>query len=95
MARPSPRTTRKRTGDSKGAEDGDGKAAFCLAEAYERRLRVTSDPVQALSWYRVAQTLGEDRSAKRIERVSGQLEQAQVQEAVRVAEAWQVDRSSP
>jgi len=56
---------------------------------------VTPDPMQALSWYGMAQTLGEDRSAERIEQVSGQLEQAQIQEAVRVAEAWPVDHSSP
>jgi hypothetical protein len=50
---------------------------------------VTPDPMQALSWYRIAQTLGDDRSAERIEQVSARLEQAQIQEAVSVADAGQ------
>ena len=80
---------------AKAAENGDGEAAFRLAEAYERGLGVTPDPMQALSWYGVARTLGEERSAERIEQVSARLEQAQVQQAVSVAEARQVDPSSP
>jgi TPR repeat protein len=80
---------------AKSAQNGDGQAAFRLAEAYERGLGVAPDPVQALAWYRAALVIGEDRSAERIERISGQLEQAQLQDAVEVAEARQVDRPSP
>jgi TPR repeat protein len=74
---------------AEGARHGDGRAALRLGEAYEDGIGVAADPVQALSWYRIAQGLGEDRASSEIERIESGLEAAQIEQAGRIAEAWQ------
>lgn len=79
---------------SEGARHGDGRAALKLAEAYERGLGVAPAPIEALTWYNIAQALGEERAADRIERLAGELEPVQVEQARAAADAWQRQQPS-
>jgi TPR repeat protein len=80
---------------AEAAWHGNGSGAYKVAEAFERGVGVEPSPLEALSWYQIADSLGEKRAAEHVARLQARLGPAQTQEAVAVAAAWQRERSAP
>jgi TPR repeat protein len=77
------------------AREGDGLAAFKLAQAFERGKGVPPDLVEALTWYGIAQRQGYAAARAHVEALRGELPSVEVQEASsRIEEWWQKFGSS-
>ena len=77
-----------------GARQGDAKALFKLGEAYERGRGVAADPVQALSWYTLAEEQGYERASERVARLGAALDPAATQAAAQQADLWRRDHGA-
>jgi uncharacterized protein len=67
---------------------GDARAAYKIAEAFDRGLGVKSEPLEALTWYQIAQSLGDDSAADDAARLAERLGPAQTKDAMTTADAW-------
>ncbi len=77
------------------AREGDGLAAFKLAQAFEQGKGVPPDLVEALTWYGIAQRQGYAAARAHVEALRGELPSVEVQEASsRIDEWWQKFGSS-
>jgi TPR repeat protein len=76
------------------ARQGDGLAAFKVAEAFERGEGVPPDLVEALTWYGIAQRQGYARATRHVEALRGELPSEEVQEASKRIEQWLQDLGS-
>jgi TPR repeat protein len=80
---------------AEAAWHGNGSGAYKVAEAFERGTGVEAAPLEALSWYKIADSLGEKRAAEQVARLQAQLGPAQTEQAAAVAADWQRERSAP
>ena len=70
------------------ARQGDGLAAFKLAQAFEQGNGVPPDLVEALTWYGIAQRQGYAAAAYYVEALRGELPSVEVQEASGRIDRW-------
>jgi TPR repeat protein len=75
-------------GNRQGAQQGDGAAAFKVAEAFEHGQGVPPDLVEALAWYGIAERHGYAPAAARVEVLAGALPSVEVKEARRRVDRW-------
>ena len=76
------------------ARQGDAKALFKLGEAYERGRGEAVDPVQAMSWYTLAEEQGYERASERVARLGAALDPAATQAAAQQADLWRRDHGA-
>ena len=70
------------------ARQGDGLAAFKLAQAFERGKGVPPDLVEALTWYGIAQRQGYAPATSHVEALRGELPSLEVHEASERTDEW-------